>query len=89
MTESDKIVAESAYRAIAALTRALCQHMTGPQIYWLVASMYADARAAALDNEDDIHATLTRLRLEEECRTQGLSLDVPWPPIFRNRRAES
>ena len=85
MTESDKAVAEDAYRRIADLTRALCAAMTRPQVYWLAASMYADARAAALDDEDSIHATLCRLRLEEECLAQGLKLDVPWPPVFRDR----
>ena len=85
MTESDKFVAETAYRCIAELTRSLCAAMTRPQVYWLAASMYADARAAALDDEDDIHATLMRLRLEEECLSQGLTLDVPWPPVFRDR----
>ena len=85
MTESDKAVAEAAYRCIAELTRALSSAMTRPQVYWLAASMYADARAAALDNEDDIHASLMRLRLEEECRSQGLVLEVPWPPVFKDR----
>ena len=88
MTESDKVIAETAYRAIAGLTRTLCEVMTPPQVYWLAASMYADARAAALDDEDDIHATLSRLRVEEECRSQGLHLEVPWPPVFRDRVAD-